>query len=253
MTARPTIPDEILSAYIDGELASDRAEAVLNAARDDPAIAERIAAFRSDKALLAAAYIHVGDDAIPDAWRSRIVAATAPNMIPLRQRAPRRKWPIVAMALAACLAIVTLTTLLRPTAPASAILAEANAARLGALTASARFAGDAPGDYAVREAALRQAVGLKLHIPDLSQQHWRLAELDTYAHAAALRYRSETGQMLTIYVRQSEGAPRFDLLKQGNIRTCIWQDEVVGTVMMGDMSAGQMMRVASAAYLALNS
>jgi len=33
---------------------------------------------------------------------------------------------------------------------------------------------------------------------------------------------------------------------------CLWQDEVVGAVMMGEMSAGQMMRVAGAAYAALN-
>jgi len=57
---------------------------------------------------------------------------------------------------------------------------------------------------------------------------------------------------LTLFVRRSDGVPRFELLKSGTLRTCIWQDEVVGAVMMGEMSAGQMMRVASAAYLALD-
>jgi hypothetical protein len=47
-----------------------------------------------------------------------------------------------------------------------------------------------------------------------------------------------------MFVRSSTGMPRFDLSKDGKVRVCIWQDEVVGAVIMGDMTAGQMMRVA---------
>jgi anti-sigma factor RsiW len=57
---------------------------------------------------------------------------------------------------------------------------------------------------------------------------------------------------LTIYVRKSDGDARFDLLRRGKLRVCIWQDEVVSAVMTGDMSAGEMMRVASAAYSSLD-
>jgi anti-sigma factor RsiW len=36
------------------------------------------------------------------------------------------------------------------------------------------------------------------------------------------------------------------------LRICIWQDDIIGTVMVGDMSAGEMARAASAAYAGLN-
>ena len=112
--------------------------------------------------------------------------------------------------------------------------------------------GAALADAPSRDAVLAHAVGLSLRAPDLAPLGWQLVELDTYAQAAALRYRAANGGSLTVYVRRSTGAPRFDLLKAGGVRVCIWQDEVVGAVMMGEMSAGQMMRVAGAAYAALS-
>jgi hypothetical protein len=41
------------------------------------------------------------------------------------------------------------------------------------------------------------------------------------------------------------------MLKDAALRTCVWQDEVTGGVVMGKMSAGEMERVAAAAYTAL--
>ena len=66
--------------------------------------------------------------------------------------------------------------------------------------------------------------------------------------AAGLVYRSTQAGELTIYVRKSSGQSRFDLLRRGRLRVCIWQDDVVGAVMTGEMSAGLMMRIASRAY-----
>ena len=56
----------------------------------------------------------------------------------------------------------------------------------------------------------------------------------------------------SITVRKSAGAARFDLLRRGSLRVCIWQDDVVGAVITGQMSAGAMMRVASRAYADLD-
>jgi anti-sigma factor RsiW len=132
------------------------------------------------------------------------------------------------------------------------ILAQAESVRQSGAGAVTRVTGTALEDAPARDAMLTAATGLKLHTPDLGKLGWRLAELDTYKQAAALRYRAADGRALTLYVRRSNGTPRFDLLRNGALRTCIWQDEVVGAVMMGEMTAGQMMRVASAAYVALN-
>jgi anti-sigma factor RsiW len=245
--------DDDLHALIDGELSPAHARLVHDAMRADPALAARAEAFAADKRALAAAYGPVAEAPIPAAWLARIEAATAP-VVPVaslaRRHAPRRR-AVFGLAIAACLAIVALTTLLRPHGQ-DTILADAAAARRDLTPPLLRLAGPALLDANARDTALHHAVGLALHAPDLSALHWRLTELETYPHAAALRYRSDSGQALTIYVRPSAGPPRFDLLKDGKIRTCIWQDEVVGAVMMGDMSAGQMMRVASAAYVSLN-
>jgi anti-sigma factor RsiW len=254
MTIRPAeISEEDLSAFIDGELDARRAREVEHALLASPALAARAAALETDKRQLSGLYANVAQAAIPDSWRLRIEQATQPVSPPRRHLnlpTPRRR-TAVALALAACLALLALATLLRP-APADPILAEADAARLDETPPVARLTGAALTDAPARDQILRGAVGLAVRAPDLSSQHFHLVELETYVHAATLRYRSDSGVSLTVYVRPSAGPPRFDLLRQGHIRTCIWQDEVVGAVMMGDMSAGQMGRVASAAYLALN-
>ena len=260
MIARPTIADEDLHAFIDGELDRSRARAVTAAARTDPALLARIAAFQADKRCLAAFYGPVADAPLPAAWLARIEAATTHaqrSTIPLRSIIYRRlptRFAFVSAVVAACLALVALTTVLRPPQGRSPdpILAEAGAARRDELPAIGRLAGEALRNPAARDSALRGAVGLRLRAPDLSALHWQLTELETYPGAAALRYRNDVGHAMTIYVRSSMGPPRFAMLNDGVVRACIWQDEVVGTVVMGDMSAGQMMRVASAAYLALN-
>jgi hypothetical protein len=35
---------------------------------------------------------------------------------------------------------------------------------------------------------------------------------------------------------------------RGRVRVCLWQDDVLATVMVGEMSAAEMLRVASLAY-----
>ena len=132
------------------------------------------------------------------------------------------------------------------------ILLQAEAARQDRMAPIARLTGAELAPGAARDQELSRATGLKLQAPDLARLGWRLAEIDTYPQAVALRYRAGNGTPLTLFVRRSDGTPRFELLKSGALRTCIWQDEVVGAVMMGEMSAGQMMRVASAAYVALD-
>jgi anti-sigma factor RsiW len=253
MSGPTRMSDEDLNALIDGELSPAHARPVHDALRADASLKARADALAADKRALAALYAPIADAPIPTAWLARIEAATAP-IVPvasLARRDVRRRRAVFSLAMAACLAIIALVTLLRPQNHGS-ILAEATAARRDLTHPILRLAGPALLDEGGRDAALRHAVGLAVRAPDLTALHWRLTELETYPHAAALRYRNDTGQALTVYVRPSAGPPRFDLLKDGKIRTCVWQDEVVGAVMMGDMSAGQMMRVASAAYLSLN-
>ncbi len=259
MSEPRTVREDDLHALIDGALPPGEAARVQAALAADPALTAQAAAFAADRLALAAAYRPIGQEPVPEAWIARIRHAT--EGLPARRvpatasphRIPRRPvWR--AMALAACLvfAVGGLSLLRHVNAPQETILTQAEAARRATGAVVARLTGAGLADAGVRDAMLTRATGLKLHAPDLARLGWRLAELDTYPQAAALRYRADDGRALTLYVRRSDGTPRFDLLRNGALRTCIWQDEVVGAVMMGDMSAGQMMRVASAAYVALN-
>lgn len=243
------IRDEELHAFIDGELPEGRAALVTAVLQADHALASRAASFDADKAALAAAFQPVAAEPLPAEWLRRIEQASAAR--PPARRVPRRA-ALYAMALAASLALVLFAATRHPWQATDSILAQAEAVRTGASAPVLRLAGATLPAPEARDALVARAVGLKVRAPDLARLGWQLAEIDTYAAAAALRYRGTDGHALTLYVRRSAGAPRFDLLKNGSLRTCIWQDEVVGAVMTGDMSAGQMMRVAAAAYSALN-
>jgi anti-sigma factor RsiW len=253
MIGQGPIRDEDLHGFIDGELPADRAELVAAALEADPVLAARVEAFAADKAALAAAFRPVTEEALPAAWIARIEQAARPVAVMTPRRAVRRP-RLWAMALAASivLAIGGVTLLQRSGGGADTILAQAESARQSRTAPLTMLAGAALADGPARDALITHAVGLNLRAPDLARLGWQLAEIDAYPAAAALRYRATDGRALTLYVRKSSGTPRFDLLRNGAVRTCIWQDEVVGAVMMGEMSAGQMMRVASAAYVALN-
>jgi anti-sigma factor RsiW len=250
MTSPQPIREEDLHAFIDGELPPDRTGMVAAALKADPTLAARVAAFAADKAALRAAFQPIGQQPVPASWVALIErAAAAPSG--RRKVLPSAGW---AVGLAACLVLALggVALLEHRGPPEGSILAQAEAARQEQTLALARLAGAALADGPSRDAALTHAVGLKLRAPDLARLGWTLVEIDIYAKAAALRYRAEGGRALTLFVRPSTGAPRFDLFETGAVRVCLWQDEVVGAVMMGEMSAGQMMRVAGAAYAALN-
>jgi anti-sigma factor RsiW len=235
-----------LHAFIDGELPAARAAAVQQALDADAGLAARAAAFRADKAALAAAFAPIAAAPVPRAWVERIerAATPAPSTAP---RARRR----AIFALAACLMLALgAAAWVRSRTTADSILAQADAARTAA--ALHRITGDTLTQPGAADTLLATTIGLRVRAPDLHRLGWQLTELDTLPAAAMLRYRSQDGHDLTLYVRRSNGTPRFDLLRSGKLRTCIWQDEVIGAVLTGDMSAGQMMRVASAAYVALS-
>jgi anti-sigma factor RsiW len=251
MTPVQPILEEELHAFIDGELPTDRAAVVAAALKADPILAARVAVFAGDKAALAAAFRPIGQQPVPASWIGLIerAAATAPTA---RRRVP--PWTRWAVGVAACVALAlgSVVLLEQRGPPEGSILAQAEAARQERTPVVVRLAGAALADVASRDAELTHAVGLKLRAPDLAHLGWILVEIDLYTEAAALRYRAQGDRSLTMFVRPSTGAPRFDLFETGAVRVCLWQDEVVGAVMMGEMSAGQMMRVAGAAYAALN-
>jgi anti-sigma factor RsiW len=180
---------------------------------------------------------------LPQAWRRRIATHRA-------SRLAGRAWR---MSIAAGLVFALLAggRILLPHGRGST-LAEADAAHDGTLPTLRSLKIGALAQSAT-DAALAASLGMNIRAPDLARFGYRLAGVDFYrGPAAGLIYRNAQAATLTIYVRRSNGEARFDLLRRGKLRVCIWQDEVVSAVMEGDMSAGEMMRVASAAYSDLN-
>jgi anti-sigma factor RsiW len=246
----PPIGEQDLHAFIDGELDPARRAAVQEAMAHDPAMAGRIAAFRADKQRLAALYGPVAERPLPAAWLRSIEAASRPR--PWRRVAAR--WRSLAAAAVLLAAIGATAALLAPSR--DTILAEAAAAHDGTLRTRQILAGAALPPASVGNRLLQATLGLPVRTPDLTRFGFRLAAIDVFQPptrpAVGLVYRDAGQRELTIYLRRSAGEARFDLLRRGRLRVCIWQDDVLGAVMTADMTAGEMMRVASRAYVELN-
>ncbi len=240
------LTDADLHSYLDGELDDTRHALVAGQLAQDPMLAAKLAAFSADKAQFARAFGAAPKD-LPAAWIARIESAT----LPARRTAPSGRPMLMALAAAIVLAFIGAYTE-KTLFPPDPVLTAALDARAGALVPNFSLAGADLPDAAARDALLQSRLHLKVHAPDLSHFGFQLARLDVYGHAAGLRYRDPAARELTIYVKASSGQARFDMLRHGDLRVCIWQDDVVSAVITGQMSAGDMMRVASSAYTALD-
>ena len=234
----PTAPtEEEIHAYVDEALDPARRADIDVILREDDRLAGRIAAYRADRDALRQALAGVMTEAVPAWWQNRIDAATRN-----RRMVPRR-WAIAA-GVAVVLAGGGGTALLWP--KQDSILKDALAARTRGLGGGKTLNG-------TDDTRLAAALGLKVHTPDLQHFGFHLVRLEvSETRSAQMEYRDPGGRRLTIYVQPSSGTVRFDLLRDGAARVCVWQDDVVGAVIIAPMSAGEMMRVASSAYSALN-
>lgn len=111
------IDDEMLSAYLDGELDADARERVAAALADDAELRERLERLRRNDDLLRAAFDEVEAAPVPE----RLQAAARPQaqVIPLRRRF---RAPVLAAAAALVLGLA-LGRLLAPVAPEASPLA----------------------------------------------------------------------------------------------------------------------------------
>ena len=101
---------------------------------------------------------------------------------------------------------------------------------------------------------MTQTLGLRLKAPDLTTLGFTFANARAYDSRKAMKldYRDAQARVFTLYLAPSSGKPRFEMTKRGELRVCVWQDDVMGTIMVADVSAGEMLRLASLAYSGLN-
>lgn len=131
------------------------------------------------------------------------------------------------------------------------IVADALAARAESLPAETKVAIRSSNDANLQAAVLTRALATHVKAPDLTKLGFQLVGMDVYntpVRSFDLRYRDGAGRVVTLYLRRSSGAPRFDVLEEKGLRICVWQDDVMGSVVTGKVSAAEMLRLATAAY-----
>lgn len=233
------LPDEEIHAFIDGELDTARARAVAERIARDPALAQRVEAFRADKALLAEYYAPLLDRPLP-----QDLAELLARPRPARSH-PRSRIHAVAMALAASVLLAFVATLgYRAMVPDDGAVIDAAVAAHNGRGGGVVIAGDA--------ARISAALGLNLKLPDLTKAGYTLAQVEVYpgrrGKAVKIDYRNAAGAPFTLYLEGSPGREKFEITKRGDVLVCLWQDDVLSTVMVGKMGAADMLRVASLAY-----
>ena len=239
-TNRPS--EEDLQAFIDGELDAADAARVESAIQNDAELARQMHAYRADKARLSQIYGPLIDRPLPEAWLATIANR---NVIALPVRSTRRRF--IGMGLAASLALIAGgTVMFRQFSMRSgeALLAAAMAAHAQARTLPAGV---------VANGALSNIVGVAVKTPDLSKMGFALVGMQTLGGpggvpAAVLAYRDAGDRVFTLYLRPSPGTPAFEMIKRGDTRICLWQDDILTSVMLADVSAAEMLRLASLAY-----
>jgi anti-sigma factor RsiW len=250
MSTRPR--EEDLHAYIDGELDSARSAEVADAEREDGALAAQIAAFRTDRMRLAETYRPLIDAPLPAEWLSQISDY---------DRRRRRTWlaPIAAIAASIVLLIAGLSTYRQmPGNGEESIVREALAARADMLEAHDAMAVDSAAQVHSADRVFAAALRMRLKAPDLTRMGYRLTGVRIYENvpggrSVELRYRDASNRDFALYVRHPSSGVRFDQYKRAGLRICVWQDDVLGTVMTGPISAAEMQRLASLAYTGLES
>jgi anti-sigma factor RsiW len=252
MSEQRHLSDETLHALIDDELAPTERTHAEAAIAVDPYLAQRAALFRADKARLAQVYGSLAAQPLPERWIETIESW---------QRRPR-PFSIEAIAgIAAVLMLLVGGGLVyreQQLPHEEPIVEEALAARSDVTPARQAIAVRSPAQAERIAQTLTATLAMHVSAPDLQRMGYRLVGLRVYGNAPGdkgveLLYRHTDNRVFALYLRRPSGPPRFDQYRQGRLRVCIWQDDVIGAVMTGEMSAAEMQRLASLAYTGLES
>lgn len=252
MNDRGIVDELALHAYIDGELSDSDRVAIEDALRHDPALAERVVQYRADKARLSEVYGRVREEPLPVKWLETIASSSRKPRSPFQARA------FAAIAAALLVVIGGLALNQRSVPHQESIIEEAIAARNEAIPAHQILSFTTAAHSSAPDRIVASALAMRVRVPDLSRLGYALTGVRIYDNAPGgksveLLYRKANMTLFALYLRHPSGPARFDQFKQGRLRVCIWQDEVLGTVMTGEMSAAEMQRLASLAYTGLES
>jgi anti-sigma factor RsiW len=249
------ISESVLHAYVDGRLTEvQRAEVEVKCAADS-ALAEQVAAYRTQNDALCAAFHPVLDEPIPD----RLLDATRPSR--------RRAWAIAAVLGWIVLGGVAGWSINEATRPApSPPRAEAPLAHRAAIahavySPEVRHPVEVGADQEAHLVAwLSKRLGVPVRAPKLESIGFRLVggrllpgESGPVAH---FMYQSEKGSRVTLYVRtegSDHGETAFRYADEGKVRVFYWIDRTLGYALSStDISREQLYTLANAVYKQLN-
>jgi anti-sigma factor RsiW len=242
--------DQELHALIDGELEHGPAQMLANRLAADPDLAERVALFRRDRDQLRRIYGPV---------LQRPVPASVLPPVPVRALRPRVRWLPATAAMAAAIAlaifggVASMDTFRSHLDP---LVAQAIAVRDGVQKAELQVAPGAVSPDALDDILARNFSGSP-RVPDLAKAGYRLMAMFLYRddaehNAVELRYRDAQNRLFTVYLTRPREPQGFELVERGKLRLCIWKNEDLSAVMVGEMSTDEMLRVASLTYGDLN-
>ncbi len=245
------IAEEDLHAFIDGELEGERRAAAEAAIDADENLRRQAAGFRADKERLSRLHADLLREPVPGEWIALIESRASPRRRPLSRE-------IAALAAAVLLVIGGVFAYRQLGPREEPIIEEALAARTGSTVANEAVAVGPPVGATVASRVVSTALNMRLKAPDLTAMGYRLSGVRVYSDvpggkAVEILYRKDGNRVFALYLRHPNGEPRFDQFRLGRLRICIWQDDVLGTVMTGEMSAAEMQRLASLAYTGLSS
>ena len=252
MMEKTILSEEELHAFIDGELDDARADAVAAIIAGSPELSERVEYFVIDKDMIARAYGPLIEQPVPASLRQAVTGArpAAPA------RAPMRFLP-AAMALAAAIVAAVIAYPILSSLGGDPLVADALAVRDGHVHAERQFADTEIASAATRDQLVETALSVPVKVPNLEKAGYKLTAITAYPdkgghNALQISYRDRNGVLFTMYMRQTAGGDRFELSQRKDMQVCIWQNDDLSVVMLGQMPAHEMLRVATATYADLN-
>lgn len=251
---RIVLTDEDLNAFVDGELDETRNVAVASAIAASPELSERVERLILDKDMIARIYGPLIEQPVPDRLRQLVTGHRSPASEPVRS--PRRFLP-AAMALAAAIVAAVIVYPQMSGMEADPLVAEALAVRSGEVHAERQYTDTDISAEAARDGLAQAALAVPVKVPNLEKAGYRLVGISAYPDkgghkALQLSYRDRSGTLFTMYMRQTAGGDRFELSSRRNMQVCVWQNDDLSVVMLGEMPAHEMLKVATATYADLN-
>lgn len=252
MTGKVQISDEEIQTFVDGALDAKRSSEIESDINADPDLAERVAAFRSDKETLRRVYGPLINRPLPKEWLD-LTRRSARE----RRRPIEFHYAIAAIAATILVVVAGLVFYRAVQSPMSGGIVEAALDARGDGVVAERTIAIDPGTNANQyNAILSMIVSSEIKVPNLVPLGYRLTSIRLYSglpdgEAAELLYRDDGNRLFSLYLKRSDGTTRFDQFAQDGLRVCIWQDEVIAMVMAGDVSTAAMQRLASLAYTGL--